>query len=104
MPMNCRKDFPNYNLSENALKEVKRIETLWNKCRVDYGKNGEWLFGKYSIADAMFAPIALRFAGYDVSLGLVAKEYVNSVLNQPCIKEWIEAGKNETEIIDLDEV
>jgi len=82
MPMNCRKKF----------KDIK------------FGSDGEWLFGKYSIADAMYAPIALRFHGYNIPLEGVEADYVQSVLNQPCIIEWIEAGKNEKEIIDQDEI
>ncbi len=104
MPMNCRKSFDNFLLSEQAEREVRRIKSLWWECRARFGEGGEWLFGKYSIADAMFAPVALRFHGYGVPLSGVDAEYVQSVLNQPCIQEWIEAGRRETEVIEADEV
>lgn len=104
LPMNCRKKFNNIKLSIEAQKEVQRIISLWRKCRNQYGAEGEWLFGKYSIADAMFAPIALRFDGYNVALEGIEKEYIQSVLNQPCIIDWIAAGKLEKEIIEADEV
>jgi glutathione S-transferase len=52
----------------------------------------------------MFAPIALRFEGYSIPLVGVEKDYVGSVLNQPCISAWIEAGKLEKEVIDEDEI
>jgi glutathione S-transferase len=104
LPMNCRKTFQDIQLSLAAKKEVERIKFLWRTCRAKFGTEGEWLFGAYSIADAMFSPIALRFAGYNIPLDGIEKAYVNSVLNQPCIKEWIEAGKLEKEVIDADEI
>ena len=104
LPMNCRKQFQNIKLSSAALQGVERITTLWQTCRTKFGKDGEWLFGEYTIADAMFAPVALRFAGYDISLGDVESAYVQSVLKQPAIVEWIAAGKAETEIIPEDEI
>ena len=104
LPMNCRKKFNGINLSADAEGEIERIKSLWKTCRHKFGADGEWLFGKYSIADAMYAPIALRFHGYNIPLEGVEADYVTSVLTQPCIIEWIEAGKNENEIIKADEI
>ena len=104
LPMNCRKKFTHIKLSVNALTELERIKSIWRMCRSQYSEGGEWLFGKYSIADSMFAPIALRLNGYSIPLEGIEKTYVDSVLNQPCIIEWIEAGKLEKEIIAGDEI
>ncbi|OOZ00533.1 glutathione S-transferase [Solemya velum gill symbiont] len=104
LPMNCRKEFNGIKLSEGAISEIERIKELWRRCRSEYGSGGEWLFGKYSIADAMFAPVALRFNGYNIQLDGIEKEYVNSVLAHPAIVEWIEAAKLETEVITEDEI
>jgi glutathione S-transferase len=104
LPMNCRKKFENIKLSKEAEREIERIKGLWQKCRNEYGSNGEWLFGDYSIADAMFAPVALRFSGYSIPLSGVEADYINSVLNHPGIVEWVEAGKLETEVIEADEI
>ncbi|KHF26385.1 glutathione S-transferase [Solemya velum gill symbiont] len=104
LPMNCRKEFNGIKLSEGAVSEIERIKELWRRCRSEYGSGGEWLFGKYSIADAMFAPVALRFNGYNIQLDGIEKEYVNSVLAHPAIVEWIEAAKLETEVITEDEI
>ncbi len=104
LPMNCRKEFSGIQLSEGAEKEIERIKSLWNTCRNEYGGEGEWLFGNYSIADAMFAPVALRFSGYNIPLDGIEQEYVKSVLAHPAIIEWIEAGKLETEVIEEDEI
>jgi len=104
LPMNCRKRFSNIKLSSAAQREITRIKHLWNQCRSQFGGKGEWLFGNYSIADAMYAPIALRFYGYNIPLAGHEEAYVKSVLNQPCINEWIEAGKLEIEVIEEDEI
>lgn len=104
LPMNCRKQFENIQLSLMATHEIERIKGLWRRCRSEYGRDGEWLFGGYSIADAMFAPMALRFSGYGLPLTGVESDYVNSVLSHPGIVEWVEAGKRETEIIEADEI
>jgi len=104
LPMNCRKKFDNIELSKSAEREIERIKALWRKCRSEYGSSGEWLFGDYSIADAMFAPIALRFDGYSIPLSGIEADYVNSVLKHPSIVEWVEAGKLETEVIEADEI
>jgi len=104
MPMNCRKHFANYPLDEKALREVERVKSLWRLCRQQHGAGGDWLFGEFSVADAMFAPVVIRFNGYDVALEGVEKTYVQTVLNDPDIKSWIEAGKKEKEIIDQDEI
>jgi glutathione S-transferase len=104
LPMNCRKTFHDIKLTPEAVREVGRIKDLWQKCRTEYGDQGEWLFGQYSIADAMYAPIALRFAGYSIPLAGIEKSYVNTVLAHPNIIQWMEAGKVEKEVIAMDEI
>jgi glutathione S-transferase len=104
MPMNCRKKFKNFDISQETQTDINRIKQLWRYCRRNYHENGEWLLGEYSIADAMFAPIALRFDGYGVPLDGVEADYVNTVLTHPEMLNWINAGKAEKEIIEFDEV
>jgi len=104
MPMNCRKKFENVHLSGAAEREAGRIKELWRRCRTEFGGNGEWLFGDFSIADAMYAPVALRFSGYSIPLSGIESEYVQSVLKHPGIVEWMEAGRQETEVIAVNEI
>lgn len=104
LPMNCRKQFSGIALSAKAQREVDRVMQVWRKCRTEYGVDGDWLFGEFSAADAMYAPVALRFAGYDIALDDVGSAYVQTVLKHPAIKEWIDAGKQETEVIAMDEI
>lgn len=104
LPMNCRRRFDNVKVSADAEREIERIKSLWRKCREEYGGTGEWLFGEYTIADAMFAPIVLRFTGYGIPLSGVESAYAESHLQHPGIVEWVESGKLETEIIDAVEI
>lgn len=104
MPMNCRKEFSGIDLSQQAEREVERIKRLWRRCRSEYGGDGEWLFGDYSIADAMFAPVALRFSGYSIPLSGAETDYVERVLKHPGIVEWVAAGKREKEVIAASEI
>lgn len=104
LPMNCRKKFENISLSQAAEREIERIKSLWRKCRTAYGEGDEWLFGDFTIADAMFAPIVLRFNGYSIPLEGLEAGYVQSVLDHPAIIEWVKAGIQETEVIEEDEI
>ncbi|MES9990795.1 MAG: glutathione S-transferase family protein [Candidatus Thiodiazotropha sp.] len=104
LPMNCRRRFDSITLSKDAQREVERVKALWRRCRREFGGEGEWLFGDFSIADAMFAPVAVRFSGYNIELGDIEAAYTQSVLKHPGMIDWIEAGKQETEIIESEEI
>lgn len=106
LPMNCCEQSSNLQLSEAAQNEIKRIKSIWRDCKNKFGSDQEWLFGGYSIADAMFAPIALQFAGYGIPLDGIEQKYVNSVLSQPNIQEWIKEAKleKEAEVMDEDNI
>lgn len=104
MPMNCRRPESPISLSLQALQEVERVKHLWTQCRDLHGAHGEWLFGPYSIADAMYAPIVMRFKSYAIAVTGKAGEYMQTVLKQPCIVEWIEAAKIEKEVIQEFEI
>ena len=104
LPMNCRKKFDQIILSEDAKREIERVKYLWRMCLSQNKDHGGWLFGRFSIADAMFAPVVLRFHGYSISMAEEEQEYMNRVLTHPAIVEWIDEGKQEKEIILADEV
>jgi glutathione S-transferase len=104
LPMNCRKKFSNITLSEDTQREIDRVKQIWRKSRAEFAANGSWLFGDFSIADAMYAPVALRFDGYGISLDEAEASYVQQVLNHLDIVEWIESGKQEKEVIEMDEI
>ncbi len=97
--MNCRRPPVAKELPEAVQKDVARIARIWQDCREQYAKDGPWLFGRFTIADSMYAPVALRFHSYRLDAGPAAREYVDTVLAHPAMAEWIEAGKAETETI-----
>ena len=104
MPMNCRKVFPDFNYDDTVQQDIDRVCELWAYCRDEFGGDGPWLFGAFTMADAMYAPVVLRFQTYDVGLSSVAREYVKTMLENPHLVEWIEAGIDEPEIIAQSEV
>jgi glutathione S-transferase len=72
--------------------DIARIQQLWIHCRREFGKDGPWLFGSYCIADSMFAPVALRFRSYGAQLQPQAQHYVDTVLADPHLQEWLLAA------------
>jgi len=103
MPMNCRKHFPDFRYSQAVQADIDRISTLWAHCRSQYGAGGDWLFGEFTITDAMYAPVVMRLHGYDVKVTGVVQQYVDTMLGNPHVQDWIRAGREETEIIEQDE-
>jgi len=97
--MNCRRPPGAKDLPEDVLKDIARIRQIWQDCRARFGSGGPWLMGGFSILDAMYAPVALRFNTYRVDVGAAERDYVNTVLNHPAIQEWMAAGRQETEVI-----
>ncbi len=104
LPMNCRKTFSNMTFSKETNQDIQRIKDILQFCREKYGENGDWLFGDYSIADAVFTPVILRFQGYGVSLEGVVDDYAKLTLQQPALIEWIKSGVEEKEIIKWAEI
>jgi glutathione S-transferase len=97
--MNCRRTPAAKKLPEEVNNDIERIGQIWQQCRKQYWDRGPWLFGQFTIADAMFAPVALRFHLYQLDTNAEARGYVNTVLEHPALKEWVEAGMRELEVI-----
>jgi len=104
LPMNIRKHFPNYPITNEVQTDLNRVFALWNYCQANKVSEGPWLFGDFSGTDAMFAPVVMRMINYDVKLTGFAAEYVDFVHNSTTMHKWIEGSKSETQIIEEDEV
>lgn len=104
MPMNCRAEGRRIERSASLQKDIDRIDNLWQKLRLENGVEGPWLFGKFSIADCLFAPVVFRFATYDVKLSAEAQEYARSLLNHPKMQLWLNEARQEPEVIEAEEV
>ena len=104
MPMNCKKRFPGYPLSDDCYKDISRIQNLWSYCRNNFASDGNWLFGDYSIADAMYAPVVMRFRSFDLELDQNAQQYCEQVLNHESTQAWLQNAHLETEVVEEDEL
>ena len=104
MPMNCRRRVVGFVPNEAASHDIARVCAIWADCLARFSDERGWLFGDFCIADAMFAPVAIRFYGYCTELAPQQAAYVDRVLSHPHVVEWIAAGTAEDEIIDSVEV
>ena len=83
--------------------DIDRIIAIWADCHHKYGDNGGWLFGDFSIADAMYAPVVLRLRTYGINLPESAGFYPQRLLESSAMQEWLAAAESETEVIDREE-
>ena len=79
--------------SDAVLKEVARISALWAMAKREYGGDGPWLFGDYTLADAFYAPIANRFVTYGIDLDETAQAYVDAHLHETANRQWRAMGQ-----------
>lgn len=91
MGMNVRKRYPGKGRTPEVLEEIRRIDAIWSQAK------GPFLFGAFGAADAMYAPVALRFRTYEVRVA--NREYAEAMLALPAMQEWIEAAGREPESI-----
>jgi glutathione S-transferase len=103
-PMNMRRKPSRLALDAKVKRDVARIEALWSACRAAHGKGGPFLFGRFSGADAMYAPVVNRFHVYRVNVGTEAQAYMEAMMALPAWREWEEAGRAEPWVIPHDEV
>ena len=98
--MNLHRPIRPVNLSDDARANAARIQEIWAKCHARYGKLGRFLFGAFSGADAMFAPVVHRFRTYAIPVAPEAQHYVDAMLSLPAFQEWTRDGLAETLVID----
>jgi len=103
MPMNIRSAHPGKGRSPAVEKDIARIVSIWESCRSRFGAGGELLFGSFTCADAMYAPVVSRFATYGVTLPPVAQRYADAVLGLPSMLRWRAGALAETEFVPADE-
>jgi glutathione S-transferase len=103
LPMNMRSSFPNRGVTPEAQAEINRITALWRDCSKRFGAGGAFLFGGFSIADAMYAPVVSRFRTYKIELDEEARLYTDAVWGLPALQEWLAAARNEPMIIERHE-
>jgi glutathione S-transferase len=103
-PMNARARDRRSAPNPERSADVARIEDLWADCRARYGESGPWLFGEYSVADAMYAPVVLRLQTYGSHLRESSAAYEATVLADPHMREWLDAAAAESWTIEASEI
>ncbi len=100
-PMNMRRPKAAITVTPEIAKDMARIETIWGGCLDASG--GPFLFGDFSIGDAMFAPVVNRFDVYDLPVSDATRAYMRTINALPAWQDWEAAGKAEPWVVDADE-
>ncbi len=101
LPMNIRSSFPGRGVTPEVQADINRIMALWRDCRSRFGDGkGDFLFGNFTIADAMYAPVVTRFRTYKVELERDAEIYCDTIMAMPAMQEWVVASRNEPMIVE----
>jgi glutathione S-transferase len=103
MPMNIRASLPGKGMTPATRANIARIESLWGEARRRFGAAGPFLFGAFCAADAMYAPVVMRFRTYGVALGAEAGAYCEAMRAARGVDAWIREALAETEIVAEDE-
>ncbi|MGQ0429108.1 MAG: glutathione S-transferase family protein [Gammaproteobacteria bacterium] len=102
-PMNARATGRRVPLTPPLERDLRRIDAIWSGCRRDHGERGPYLFGGFSAADAMFAPVVLRIRTYGLPLSALAARYQENMLADRHLGHWMRASESETVVIPHDE-
>ncbi len=99
--MNCRRVISGITPTEATSKDLARIQKIWTDCLADSG--GSFLFGAFSIADIMYAPVVSRFKTYEVTVDERLQTYMDTILALPDMQAWYAAAKAEIWTIEEEE-
>jgi glutathione S-transferase len=103
MTMNCQLRLSNVLFDKKVRRDQARIVEIWRDARARFGAGGPFLFGRFGVADAFFAPVTIRFVAYGVELPPVARQYVDTIQALPAMQEWMTAARAETTFYPDDE-
>jgi glutathione S-transferase len=98
-PMNVRAVGRRVPQQPELARDIRRIDALWSACRMEYGSGGGWLFGDFSVADAMFAPVLFRFQSYGADLSPESRAYYEHALADPDVRAWQQASQQEKHVL-----
>lgn len=88
LPMDAGRDFPDFTAPADAQADIERIQAIWRDCRQRFGATGDFLFGRWSMADAMYAPVVFRFESYFIRQDPVCDAYMKAMLALPAMQQW----------------
>jgi glutathione S-transferase len=95
LPMDVRGSNLTRAVGDEVQRDIDRITEIWSECRTKFWRGGPFLFGKFSIADAMYAPVVSRFTTYTVKIDQASQNYCHTIRNLPAMREWEEAAQKE---------
>lgn len=95
LPTNYRREPRPVEMGEDVLADIRRIEAAWADARKRFGRGGPFLFGKFTAADAMFAPVVNRLHAYDVKVNKPTREYMQAIQTLPAWIAWIKDAEKE---------
>jgi len=102
-PMNFWRPVKPRPANPDSDANVKRIDAIWSDCRARFGKGGPFLFGAFTAADAMYAPIVSRFVTYAIEVSAPSRAYMDAVTALPAWAEWTAAALKEEWVLPEDE-
>lgn len=103
MPMNIRASHPGKGMSPAVRANIDRIEALWAEARRRFGAGGPFLFGEFCAADAMYAPVVMRFRTHAPALTPGSDRYCEAMRAAPGVRAWMDESSKETEFVAEDE-
>ena len=103
LPMNLWRPVKQRELPPDVLANVRRIDAIWSDCRARFGKGGPFLFGTFTNADAMYAPVVSRFETYAIDVSAPSRAYMQAVTALPAWAEWKAAALKEEWVLPEDE-
>jgi glutathione S-transferase len=103
-PMNLWRPVEKLALTPEVERDVARITALWRETRKAYGQSGPFLYGGFTAADAMFAPVATRLHTYDIACDEVSRAYIDAVHASPAFKAWRDGALAEEQVIQASEL
>jgi glutathione S-transferase len=95
MTMNVRRRVEGFEIAPDVAENVARVEEIWLDARGRFGSEGPFLFGRFTAADAFFAPVVTRFETYDVRVSAESRSYMDAVLALPPMREWMRDAAEE---------
>ena len=98
--MNIHRPVRAKELSEEARENIARVQEIWTECRERYGRAGPFLFGPFTAADAMYAPVVHRFRTYAIEVSQPVRDYMETMLAYPAFAEWTAKALAETLVIE----
>ena len=101
MPMDLRADRAGTQHTDGALGDAEKITARWSDCRKQFGADGPFLFGDWSAADIMYAPVVGRFRTYGVPVDDGTRAYMDAVWTHPDMAEWVAGAEEEPYEIEL---